>query len=100
LRPIDGPFLDPEDPDGFAAAARRAAVLGCEGKWGNDNEAIKLANKAFTPSKEKIERARRILKAAEGSTRGGVVVVDGKPLFMPAIRQAEVLVRKAEMLGL
>lgn len=31
LRPIDGPFLDFEDPEGFSAAARRAAVLGCEG---------------------------------------------------------------------
>lgn len=100
LRPIDGPFLDPEDPEGFAAAARRAAVLGCEGKWGNDNEAMKLANQAFTPPREKVERARRVLQAAEGRKAGGVVVVDGKPLFMPAIRQAEILVRKAEMLGM
>lgn len=100
LRPIDGPFLDREDLEGYAAAARRAAVLGCEGKWGNDNEAIKLANKAFTPPKDKIERARRILKAAGSSKAGGVVVFDGKPLLMPQIRQAEVLVRKAEMLGL
>jgi len=75
-------------------------VLGCEGKWGNDNEAMKLANEAFTPSKEKVDLARRILRAAEGNKEGGVVVVDVKPLFMPAIRQAEVLVRKAEMLGI
>lgn len=100
LRPIDGPFLDPEDPEGFSAAARRAAVLGCEGKWGNDNAAMKLANAAFTPSAERIERARRILRAAQGSKEGGVVILDGKPLYMPAIRQAETLVRKAELLGL
>ena len=31
LRPIDGPFGDFKDPDGFRAAAKRAAVLGCEG---------------------------------------------------------------------
>lgn len=61
---------------------------------------MKLANAAFTPPREKIERARRILKAARSSKEGGVVVVDGKPLFMPAIRQAEALVRKAEMLGM
>ena len=100
LRPIDGPFLDPDDPEGFSAAARRAAVLGCEGKWGNNNAAMQLANAAFTPSPERIERARRILRAAEGSKEGGVVVLDGKPLYMPAIRQAEALVRKAELLGL
>jgi malyl-CoA/(S)-citramalyl-CoA lyase len=99
-RPSDGPFHDPEDPEGFAAAARRAAVLGCEGKWGNDNEAMKLANQAFTPPRGKVERARRVLQAAEGRKAGGVFVVAGKPLFMPAIRQAEILVRKAEMLGM
>ena len=33
LRPIDGPFGDFSDPDGYTAAAKRAAVLGFEGKW-------------------------------------------------------------------
>ncbi|MBY0499355.1 MAG: CoA ester lyase, partial [Nitrosomonas sp.] len=33
LRPIDGPFGDIKDPDGYALAAKRAAALGCEGKW-------------------------------------------------------------------
>ena len=33
LRPIDGPFGDFGDPEGFRAAANRAAVLGYEGKW-------------------------------------------------------------------
>ena len=33
LRPIDGPFGDFGDPEGYVAAARRASVLGFEGKW-------------------------------------------------------------------
>src|SRR5262249_39793385 len=33
LRPIDGPFGDFADADGYRAAGRRAAALGCEGKW-------------------------------------------------------------------
>jgi malyl-CoA/(S)-citramalyl-CoA lyase len=33
LRPVDGPFGNFSDADAFIAAARRAAVLGCEGKW-------------------------------------------------------------------
>ena len=32
LRPIDGPFSDIRDADGYVAQAKRAAVLGCEGK--------------------------------------------------------------------
>ena len=33
LRPIDGPYGDFGDPEGYRTAARRAAVLGYEGKW-------------------------------------------------------------------
>jgi malyl-CoA/(S)-citramalyl-CoA lyase len=100
LRPVDGPFLDFDDSDGFTAAARRAAVLGCEGKWGNNNDQMKLANAAFTPAPEKVERARRILRAAGGAADGGVVEFEGKTILMPGIRQAELLVRKAEMMGM
>jgi malyl-CoA/(S)-citramalyl-CoA lyase len=33
LRAVDGPFGNFSDADGYRSAARRAAVLGCEGKW-------------------------------------------------------------------
>jgi malyl-CoA/(S)-citramalyl-CoA lyase len=102
LRPVDGPFLDPSDPDGFTAAARRAAVLGCEGKWGNDAEVMKLANAAFSPSQEEVVQARRILDVAEEASKagGGAAVLDGKPIFMPQIRQAKTLVEQADMIGM
>ena len=50
LRAIDGPFGDFKDPDGFKLAARRAAALGCEGKWAIHPTQIELANEIFTPS--------------------------------------------------
>ena len=102
LRPVDGPFLDPADPDGFRAAAMRAAVLGCEGKWGNDEVSMRLANEVFSPSLDDVVKARRVLEAAKEAARsgGGVTTLDGKPLFMPQIRQAQALVRQAEMIGL
>ena len=102
LRPIDGPFLDPSDPEGFTAAAMRAAVLGCEGKWGNDAATMKLANAVFSPDPAEVARARRIVEAAKESTRDskGTVTLDGKLLYMPQIRQAEAMVRRAEMIGM
>jgi malyl-CoA/(S)-citramalyl-CoA lyase len=33
LRPVDGPYADYADPEGFMVTARRAAALGFEGKW-------------------------------------------------------------------
>ena len=50
LRPIDGPFGDFTDPEGYIASARRAAVLGYEGKWAIHPRQIELANDVFTPS--------------------------------------------------
>ncbi|MGH6929757.1 MAG: HpcH/HpaI aldolase/citrate lyase family protein, partial [Dongiaceae bacterium] len=49
LRPVDGPFGNFSDPDGFRAAGRRAAVLGCEGKWAIHPSQIALANAVFSP---------------------------------------------------
>ncbi len=102
LRPVDGPFLDPSDPDGFSAAATRAAVLGCEGKWGNDAGSMRLANAVFSPSREDVAKARRILEAADEASRagGGVAMLDDKPIFMPQIRQARTLIEQAEMIGM
>lgn len=102
LRPVDGPFLDQSDPDGYRAAAMRATVLGCEGKWGNNEEAIKLANEVFSPSPEEVAKARRILEVAGDApdAGGGAAVLDGKPILMPQIRHAKKVIKKAEMVGM
>ncbi len=51
LRPVDGPFGNFSDADAFKAAAFRAAVLGCEGKWAIHPSQIGLANEVMTPPK-------------------------------------------------
>ncbi len=101
LRPIDGPFGDFSDPEGYRAAARRAAVLGCEGKWAIHPSQVALGNEMFTPSAKEIERARRILAAMEQAKREGrgAVALDGRLIDIASIRQAEVLVRKAEAIA-
>jgi len=63
LRPIDGPFGDIKDPEGYVLAAKRAAALGCEGKWAIHPTQIALANEVFTPPAREIEKAKRILAA-------------------------------------
>ncbi len=101
IRPIDGPFGDFSDAEGYKAAARRAAALGCEGKWAIHPSQVALANEMFTPSEKEIERARRILAAMEQAKREGrgAVALDGRLLDIASIRQAEVLVRKAEAIA-
>ena len=69
LRPIDGPFGDFGDPDAFLAAAKRAAVLGYEGKWAIHPSQIELANQVYTPSDAEVTKARRILEAMAQAAR-------------------------------
>lgn len=100
LRPVDGPFGNYSDADGFKAQARRAAVMGCEGKWAIHPSQVALANELFTPPLQEVERAREILKAmAEGQASGyGAVALKGRLIDLASIRQAEVIVRMDEMI--
>jgi malyl-CoA/(S)-citramalyl-CoA lyase len=100
LRPVDGPFGDYSDPDGFQAQARRAAVLGCEGKWAIHPSQIVLANAVYSPSEAEIAKARRILEAMERAQKEGkgAVSLDGQLIDIASIRQAENMVRLAEQI--
>src|SRR5207342_1144748 len=96
LRPIDGPFGDFSDPDAFLAAAKRAAVLGYEGKWAIHPSQVELANQVFTPSAAEVTKARRIMEAMENAAREGrgAVSLDGRLIDIASIRMAEALLAK------
>ncbi len=101
LRPIDGPFGDFQDPDGFTAQANRAACLGCEGKWAIHPNQIALANQVNTPSEAEVTKAKRIIEAmAQAQKEGkGAVALDGRLIDIASIKQAEVMVKKAEQVA-
>jgi citrate lyase subunit beta/citryl-CoA lyase len=63
LQAIDGPYLQIRDPDGFAAAARRSAALGFDGKWVLHPDQIETANEIYAPSQGDYDHAEVILDA-------------------------------------
>jgi malyl-CoA/(S)-citramalyl-CoA lyase len=97
LRPIDGPFGDFKDPDGYRLAARRAAALGVEGKWAIHPSQIALANEVFTPPPAEVDRARRILAALEDAAREGrgAAQLDGRMIDAASARMAQNVVNMA-----
>ena len=101
LRPIDGPFGDIKDPDGYALAAKRAAALGCEGKWAIHPTQIPLANDVFTPPEREIEKAKRILAALkEAAAQGkGAAALDGRLIDAASERMANNVVKVAEAIA-
>jgi malyl-CoA/(S)-citramalyl-CoA lyase len=101
LRPIDGPFGDFTDRAGFVSAARRAAVLGYEGKWAIHPSQIELANEVFTPSEGLIERTHRIVAAMRDAAREGkgAVSLDGRLIDAASIRMTENLLAKLELIA-
>ena len=100
LRPIDGPFGDFGDADGYTAQANRSATLGCEGKWAIHPSQIELANSVFSPTEEEVTKAKRILDAMAEATKAGkgAVTLDGRLIDIASIKQAEVMVEKAKQI--
>lgn len=101
LRPVNGPFGDFSDDDGLRAHAMRSAVLGCEGIWAIHPKQVPVANELFTPTEEEVDRAKRIIEAmAEAQREGkGAVALDGRMIDIVSIKQAEAMVKKADLIA-
>jgi len=99
--PVDGPFGDFSDDEGFVAQARRSATLGMVGKWAIHPKQITLANEVFTPSAEQVAEAREIIAAMEQAKvdGAGATVYKGRLVDIASIKQAEVIVRQSEIIA-
>ena len=100
LRPIDGPFGDFDDPDGYLAAARRAAVLGFEGKWAIHPSQVELANEVFSPDDSLIDADPPDHRGHEGGRADGQGrgLARGPLIDAASLRMAEHLLAKIELI--
>lgn len=99
--PVDGPYGDFSDEEGFRAQALRSATLGMVGKWAIHPKQVALSNEVFTPSEAAVTEAREILAAMETAKANseGATVYKGRLVDIASIKQAEVIVRQSEMIA-
>ena len=95
---IDVPYLDLDDPDGNRRAAEQARDLGFCGKGSVHPKQIAALNDVFTPSDDEIARARRIISEFEAADTG-LVVIDGKLIEKPVLREMHRIVAIADRIS-
>ena len=95
---IDVPYLDLEDLDAMVVAARQAKELGFSGKGAIHPKQIAALNAVFTPSDDEIDEARRIIDTFEAADTG-LVVIDGKLIEKPVLRDMYRVLSIAERTG-
>ena len=101
VQALDSVYSDVEDDDGLYEEARRARILGFDGKSVIHPRQIPVVHRAFTPSEKEIAAALRVERGlAEGKAKGiGVVVVDGKMVDAPVVKRAEKVLELARAAG-
>ncbi|TPJ60545.1 CoA ester lyase [Mesorhizobium sp. B2-7-1] len=98
---IDGVANDFRDLDAFAGECTEAAAMGFDGKSLIHPAQIEPANRAFSPSPERLAAARAIRDAfARPENAGkGVIAMDGRMVERLHLAEAEKLLAKAEVIG-
>jgi len=96
LRPIDGPFTDFSDGEGFLSSAWRAKSLGFEGKWAIHPTQIDSANAVFSPSQSELDWAVRIVNLLEevNSQGRGAVAENGVLIDMAHLKKANLILNR------
>lgn len=100
LRPVDGPFTDYRDAEGYRASAQRAAALGFEGKWAIHPSQVDLANEVFSPSADDLAWAARARELMERTTRAGqgAVGAEGVLIDMAHLKLADSIVQRERLI--
>ena len=100
IEPIDTPYLDIKDTEGFKKEVALARELGFSGALVIHPSQIEIGNKAFSPSEDEIEEAKQIEAIRVSEKEGlGVALLDGKLIGPPMQKRAVKILEKAKLIG-
>jgi citrate lyase subunit beta/citryl-CoA lyase len=94
---FDVAYGDVNDDEGFLREVEIAKQLGFNGKSLIHPRQIELLHRAYAPTADELNRAKRVIAAAEAAHRDGlgVVSLDGKMIDPPVIKEAETVLQLA-----
>ena len=98
---VDTVYLNIQDHEGLRAEAAQAAALAFTGKLAIHPAQVPIIHDAFTPSADRVERARKILEVwrqAEAEGRG-VCTLDGDLIEKPVVEGERRILERARMAG-
>ncbi|OIO64549.1 MAG: hypothetical protein AUJ47_03910 [Candidatus Marinimicrobia bacterium CG1_02_48_14] len=90
IQAIDTVFSDVSDEGGLRSSVAEAKALGFDGKGCIHPRQIRVIHEVFAPSGDEIEKAQKIVKAAEDAEKHGlgVVALGSKMIDPPVVKRA------------
>ncbi|MGL4998443.1 MAG: HpcH/HpaI aldolase/citrate lyase family protein [Cetobacterium sp.] len=99
---IDTPFTDTNDYEGLEIDSKKAKMLGFTGKLAINPRQIDKIHEVYSPTKQEINYAQRVMIEKEEAEKNGLGVfsLDGKMVDLPVINRAFKILEVAEIIGL
>ena len=96
--PLDTPFMiDLKDLEALEADIKRACRLGFQGKLCIHPNQVDICNRLFSPTKEEIEYAQKVIQAFDAAEAGGTAAIqlDGKFIDYPVVERCRRILKIA-----
>ena len=102
IDPVDGPYANFRNADGYTREAERSYILGMIGKWAIHPSQVEIAQRVFSPTAAAIDSARNQKSAYEQALKDGLgaINVDGVMVDAASIRIVQNLIDRADLYGL
>jgi citrate lyase subunit beta/citryl-CoA lyase len=99
IDPVDGPYANFRNSEGYTREAERSLVLGMVGKWAIHPSQVEIAQQVFSPDAEAIDSARKQKAAYEQALEEGLgaINVDGVMVDAASIRIVQNLIDRADL---
>ncbi len=102
IDPIDGPFGNFKDDEGYRRECTRSSILGCVGKWAIHPAQVPHSQEIYSPNPEDVAHARKIAAAYDEAVANGqgAAQVDGTMIDAASVRIVQNTVDKADLYGM